>query len=82
MADAHPDADHIREVEHETYAAYNRAEQARTQLDKKMYAELRPYGRAAHTRDATGRLAAVTDELGSRRPRAADRRQALEGPRK
>ena len=28
-----------------------------------MYAELRPYGQAAHTRDAGGRLAAVVDQL-------------------
>ncbi len=63
IADAHPYADHIHDAEHDAYAAYNRAEQARTQLDEAMYAELRPYGRAAHTRDATSRLAAVTDEL-------------------
>ena len=52
VADAHPDADQIRDAERDAYTAYNRAEQARTQLDEAMYAELRPYGRAAHTRDA------------------------------
>ncbi len=63
VADAHPDADQIREAERDAYTAYDRAEQARTQLDEAMYAELRPYGQAAHTRDASGRLAAVADEL-------------------
>ncbi len=63
VADAHPDADRIREIEHDASAAYNRAERSRTQLDEKVYAELRPYGRAGFARDATGRLAAVTDEL-------------------
>ncbi|WP_182481262.1 MobF family relaxase [Nocardioides immobilis] len=63
VAAAHPDADHIRDAEHDAYAAYNRAERARTKLDEAMYAELRPYGKAAHTRDAASRLAAVADEL-------------------
>ncbi|RHW26298.1 TrwC relaxase [Nocardioides immobilis] len=63
VSDAHPDADHIRDAERNGYAAYDRAERARTQLDEAMYAELRPYGRAAHTRDATGRLSAVAEEL-------------------
>ena len=53
VADAHPDADQIRDAERHAYTAYNRAEQARTQLDEIIYAELRPYGRAAHTRDAS-----------------------------
>jgi len=69
VAGAHPDADQIREAERNAYTAYNRAEQARTQLDRALDraldAELRPHGRAAHTADATGRLATVTDELAS-----------------
>jgi exodeoxyribonuclease V alpha subunit len=63
VADAHPDADQIRDAELHAATAHNRAEQARTQLDEMIYAELRPYGQTAHTRDATGRLAAVADEL-------------------
>jgi hypothetical protein len=63
VADANPDADQIRDAARDAYAAYHRAERSRTRLDEAMYAELRPYGRAAHTRDATGRFAAVTDEL-------------------
>ena len=63
VAGAHPDADQIREAEREAYLAYERAERSRTHLDEAMYAELRPYGQAAHTRDASGRLAAVVDQL-------------------
>ena len=63
VADAHPDADQIRETERDAHAAYDRAERSRTHLDEAMYAELRPYGQAAHTRDADGRLAAVVDQL-------------------
>ena len=63
VADAHPDADQIRETERDAYAAYDRAERSRTHLEEARYAELRPYGQAAHTRDAGGRLAAVVDQL-------------------
>ena len=63
VADAYPDADQIRETERDAHAAYERAERSRTHLDEAMYAELRPYGPAAHTRDADGRLAAVVDQL-------------------
>ena len=63
VADAHPDADQIRETERDAHAAYERAERSRTHLDEAMYAELRPYGRAAHTRDADGRLTTVVDQL-------------------
>ena len=42
VADAHPDADQIRETERDAYAAYQRAERSRTHLDEAMYAELRP----------------------------------------
>ena len=63
VADAHPDADRIRDAERHAYTAYNRAEQARTQLDEIIYAELRPYGRAAHVRDPADRLTDVTAEL-------------------
>lgn len=63
VADAHPDADQIRDAERHAYTAYNRAEHARTRLDEAMYAELRPYGQTAHTRDATERLDVVADEL-------------------
>ncbi|UUZ60212.1 hypothetical protein [Nocardioides sp. B-3] len=63
VADAHPDADQIRKAERHAYTAYNRAEQARTRLDEIIYAELRPYGQTAHTRDTTGRLDVVADEL-------------------
>lgn len=63
VADAHPDAERIRDAERHAYTAYNRAEQARTQLDEIIYAELRPYRHTAHTRNATGRLDAVADEL-------------------
>ena len=63
VADAHPDADQIRETERDAHAAYERAERSRTHLDEAMYAELRPYGQAAHTRDAAGRLTTVVDQL-------------------
>ena len=63
VADAHPDADQIRDAERHAYTAYNRAEQARTQLDEIIYAELRPYGRAAHVRDPDDCLTDVTAEL-------------------
>jgi exodeoxyribonuclease V alpha subunit len=63
VAGAHPDADQIREAERVAYLAYERAERSRTHLDEAMYAELRPYGQAAHTRDVSGRLAAVVDQL-------------------
>jgi hypothetical protein len=59
------DADQIRDTERHAYAVYDRAERARTHLDEARYAQLRPYGQAAHTRDPGGRLAAVTDELAS-----------------
>ena len=82
VADAHPDADHIRDAERDAYTAHNRAERARTQLNEAMHAELRPYGRTAHTRDATGRLTAVVDELAgveSELRTASARVQALNG---
>ena len=63
VADARPDADQIRDAERHAYTAYDGAEQARTRLDEIVYAELRPYGQTAHTRDATGCLNAVADEL-------------------
>ncbi len=63
IADAHPDADQIRESERNAHAAYERAERRRTRLDEALYAELRPYGLLAHTRDADGRLATVVDQL-------------------
>ena len=63
VADAHPDADQIRETERDTHAAYQRAERSRTHLDEAMYAQLRPYGQAAHTGDAHGRLTTVEDQL-------------------
>jgi exodeoxyribonuclease V alpha subunit len=63
VADAHPDADQIRAAERDAHTAYDHAQRSRTQLDAAMHAELQPYGRAAHTRDAAGRLAALADEL-------------------
>ncbi|MGK2875784.1 MAG: AAA family ATPase [Nocardioides sp.] len=63
VADAHPDADQIRESERDAHTAYERAERSRTHLDEAMYAQLRPYGRAAHRRDAAGRLSTVANEL-------------------
>lgn len=63
VADAHPDADKIRDTERHADTAYNRAEQARTQLDNAMYAELRSYGPAAHVGDPGDCLTDVTAEL-------------------
>lgn len=63
VADAHPDADRIRDAERHAYTAYNRAEQARTRIDEIIHAELRRYGRAAHVRDPGARLTDVTAEL-------------------
>ncbi len=63
VADAHPDADQIRETERGAYAAYEQAERSRTRLDEAMYAELRPFGQTAHTRDPGGRLPAIADQL-------------------
>jgi exodeoxyribonuclease V alpha subunit len=63
VADTHPDADQLHETERVAHAAYERAERARTHLDEVRYAELRPHGQAAHTRDADSRLASVVDQL-------------------
>jgi hypothetical protein len=63
VAAAHPDADQLRETEHDAYAAYQGAAQARTRLDQTIYAELRPHGIAAHPRDATSQLTALVNEL-------------------
>ena len=63
VADAHPDADQIRETGRDAHAAYERTERSRIHLDEAMYAEQRPYGLAAHTRDPSGRLAAIEDQL-------------------
>ena len=63
VAGSHPDADRIRHAERDAQTAYEGAERSRTQLDNAMYAELRPYGRAAHVRDPDDRLTAVTTEL-------------------
>ncbi|RHW24095.1 TrwC relaxase [Nocardioides immobilis] len=63
IAAAHPDADQIRDAERNAQAAYDSAERSRTQLEESMYADLRPYRQAAHTRDAASRLAAVADDL-------------------
>ncbi len=63
VADAHSDADQIREAERDARTAYGRVEPSRTQIDEAMYTELCPHGRVAHTRDATGRLAVVAEEL-------------------
>ena len=80
VADAHPDADQIRETERDAHAAYDRAERSRTHLDEAMYAELRPYGQAAHTRDAGGRLAAVVGPTGRCRTRPAHRHRTRRCP--
>ena len=63
VAAAHPDADQIRDAERDAHAAYERAEKARTQIDNAMYADGRPYGRAAHVRDPGDCLTSVTAEL-------------------
>ena len=63
VAAAHPDAERIRHAEREAMAALESAERARTRLDSIIYAELRPYGRAAHVGDPGRRLTAVTVEL-------------------
>ena len=63
VADARPDADQIRQTERDAHAAYERAERSRTHVDQILYAELHPYGAAAHTRNVRGRLAAVLDQL-------------------
>ena len=81
VADAHPDADQIRDAEHHAYTAYDRAEQARTQLDDIIYAELRPYGKTAHTRDAAGRLDSRRRRTDRGRTRPAHRHHARRRPR-
>ena len=63
VADAHPDADQIRETERDAHAAYDRTERSRTHLEEARYAQLRPYGQAALTRDAAGRLSTIANEL-------------------
>ncbi len=64
VARAHPDADASHQAEHAARAAFEAAEKARTRLDTALYAELRPYGRAARVTDPAQRLTTVTDELG------------------
>jgi len=63
VAAAHPDADQIRQAERDAHTAYHRAEQARSELDEAMYAELRSTGRAGLARNPAGRLSAVAEEL-------------------
>jgi hypothetical protein len=63
VAAAHPDADQIRETERDAHAAYDRAKRSRIHLEEAMHAQLRPYGQAAHTRDAASRITAVVDQL-------------------
>ncbi|MCW2833658.1 MAG: TrwC9 [Nocardioides sp.] len=63
IAAAHPDAEQIRHAEREAMAASENADRARTQLDNHMYAELRPYGRAAHVSNPRERLTNLTAEL-------------------
>jgi exodeoxyribonuclease V alpha subunit len=63
VAAAHPDAERIRHAERQAMAALESAELARNRLDSIIYAELRPYGRAAHVGDPGRRLTAVTVEL-------------------
>ena len=63
VAAAHPDAELIRDAEAEARAASKDAERARTQLETAMYAELGPYGRAAHVGDPGDRLTDVTAVL-------------------
>jgi hypothetical protein len=65
MARAHPGEDTHRQVERTAWATYAAAEQTRAQLDNAMYAELRPYGRAAHVLDPGGRLTIVSEGLDS-----------------
>jgi exodeoxyribonuclease V alpha subunit len=60
---AHPDADQVHETERKAHAAYERADRLRTRLEAALHAELRPYGLAAHTRDADARFATVVDQL-------------------
>jgi exodeoxyribonuclease V alpha subunit len=63
VADAHPDADQIRDAERDANTAYNRAEQAASELDEAIYAELRSTGRAGLARNPAGRLRAVAEDL-------------------
>lgn len=63
VAAAHPDAERIRHAEREAMAASEGAERARIQLDTNMFAELRPYGRAAHVGDPGEWLTNVTAKL-------------------
>ena len=63
VAAAHPDAERIRHAEREAVEELEDAQRARTQLDNIRYAELLPYGRAAHLGDPGRRLTAVTAEL-------------------
>jgi exodeoxyribonuclease V alpha subunit len=63
VAAAHPDADQLRHTERDAYTAYHRAEQAASELDNSLYAELRSTGRAGLDRNPAGRLSAVAEEL-------------------
>ena len=81
VADAHPDADQIRDAERDAHAAYDRAERARTQLDDAMYAELRPYGqRSAHARRHRS-ARSHRRRTGERRTRPAHRHHTRRCPR-
>jgi exodeoxyribonuclease V alpha subunit len=58
IQDAHPEADQIRQADHDTYAAYEQAQDAAARLDAQVYDEVRPHGRAAFLTDL--------DEIGER----------------
>jgi len=63
VAAAHPDADQLRQAERHAHTAYHRAEQAASERDNSLYAELRSTGRAGLARNPADRLSAVAEEL-------------------
>ena len=63
VAAAHPDADQIRQHEHDTNAAYHHAHRARTEYEDTMWTLFREHGGYVYTSDPQTRLVADTEVL-------------------